>query len=303
MQMQKILKTKIGHDGYRRRKHCLFLAAPLSRIPPPLLERMTRLARRVQLKDLLSDRFLRELHHFLWTGPSVHGATTDAGWNCRDHAWVTALLARSLGHKPILLHGEALFVAGPNGRSESVSVRQRPHSWVAMEKVGAIDLSVKPQSRVSGNDFRLPIACVFANAWIPRARGKAVFTEDAAVLTRAAEELPQRRNQVSAVYLINEAEDFHAGHLTRAAGWIGSPLTLYLDSLYGNPSDLYAALMLHLRAFLEGGAQSLTGLPFDEAWRWIARVREGAIDRASRCIEARAGAGRQMSAQIAGQNA
>ena len=242
------------------------------------------MASRFQLKDLLAGRFLREMHHFLWIGPSVHGATTDAGWNCRDHTWVTALLARSLGHQPVLLHGEALFVAGPNGRAESVSVRQRPHSWVAMEKVGSIDLSVKPQSRVSGGDFRLPITCVFANAWIPRARGKAVFIEDAAVFARAAEELPQRRNEVSAVYLINEAEEFHAGHLTRAAGWIGSPLTSCLDSLYGNPSDLYAALMLHLRAFLEGDAQSLTGLPFDEAWRWLARVREGAIDRAHLCI-------------------
>jgi hypothetical protein len=262
---------------------------------------MTSLARRVQLKDLLSDPFLRELHHFLWIGPSVHGATTDAGWSCRDHAWITALLARSLGHKPILLHGEALFVVGPNGRSESVSIRQRPHSWIAMEEVGAIDLSVKPQSRVSGSDFRLPITCVFANAWIPRARGKVAFIEDAAVFARAAEELPQRRNQASAVYLINEAEDFHAGHLTRAAGWIGSPLTLYLDSLYGNPSDLYAALLLHLRAFLDGDAQSLTGLPFEEAWRWLARVREGAIDRASRRIETEAGAGRPMSSQMSGQ--
>lgn len=247
------------------------------------------MARRVQLRDLYSDRFLREIHHFLWIGPSVHGETTDAGWSCRDHAWVTALLARSLGHKSILLHGEACFVVGPNERSVSISVHQRPHSWVIAEKVGAIDLSIKPDSRVSESDFRIPITGIFANAWIPRARGKVFFLDDAAVFARAAEDLPQRRNQLSAVYLINEAEDLHAGHLTRAAGWIGSPLTLQLDSLYGNPSDLYAALMLHLRAFLEGDAQSLTGLPFDEAWRWIARVREGAIERARLCLEATAG--------------
>ena len=259
------------------------------------------MARRVQLRDLHSDRFLREIHHFLWIGPSVHGETTDAGWNCRDHAWVTALLARSLGYKPTLLHGEALFVIGPNGRSESICVHQRPHSWVAMEKIGAIDLSIKPQNRVSGSDFQIPISGIFADAWIPHAKGKVYFLEDAAVFAQATEELPQLRNQRSAVYLVNEAEHLHAGHLTRAAGWIGSPLTLRLDSLYGNPSDLYAALMLHLRAFLDGSAQSLTGLPFDEAWRWVARVREGAIERANRCIELGPGASRQMYSQMSGQ--
>jgi len=238
------------------------------------------LARRVHLRDLLSDRFLREIHHFLWIGPSVLGEATDAGWSCRDHAWVTALLARSLGHKPILFHGEALLVVGPNGRSGSISVHQRPHSWIAIEDVGAIDLSIKPDSRVSGSDFRIPITCIFANAWIPRAKGKVFFLDDAAVFARAIEDLPQRRNQVSAVYLINEAEHLHAGHLTRAAGWIRSPLTLHLDSLYGNPSDLYAALMMHLRSFLEGRVPGFSGLPFEEAWSRIASARQGAIVRA-----------------------
>lgn len=261
------------------------------------------MARRVQLRELHSDRFLREVHHFLWVGPSVHGATTDAGWNCRDHAWVTALLAHTLGHKSVFLHGEACFAVGPNGRSESTSIQQRPHSWVALDKVGAIDLSIKPENRVSGSDFRLPISCIFANAWMPRARGQAFFLEDAVVFARAAEDLPQRHNRISAVYLVNEAEDLHAGHLTRAAGWIGSPLTLYLDSRYGNPSDLYAALLLHLRAFLDGDAQSLTGLPFDEAWRWLARVREGAIERAARSMEIEPGTGSPMPARITEQHA
>ncbi len=256
------------------------------------------MARRVQLRELHSDRFLRELHHFLWVGPSVHGEATDAGWSCRDHAWITALLAHSLGHKSVFFHGEACFVVGPNGRAASTSIQQRPHSWVVLDKVGAIDLSIKPENRVSGSDFRLPISCIFANAWMPRARGQVYFLEDAAVFVRAAEELLQHRNQISALYLVNEAEDLHAGHLTRAAGWIGSPLTLHLDSLYGNPSDLYAALLLHLRAFLDGDAQSLTGLPFDEAWRWLARVREGAIERVGRRLELEPGTSRQAPMQF-----
>lgn len=260
------------------------------------------MARRAQLRDLLSDRFLREIHQFLWTGPSVHGEATDAGWNCRDHAWITAFLARSLGYNPALLHGEALFVSGPTGRSESVSVHQRPHSWIVIEEAGAIDLSIKPGHRVSGGDFRIPITGIFANAWIPRARGgTACFLDDAAEFERAVEELPRRRNRLSAVYLANEAEHLHAGHLSRAAGWIRSPLAVHLGSVYGDPSDLYAALLSHLRAFLEGSAPGLSGLRFEEAWGRIAGARQGAIGRARHWIAAAAEPRRGLPAQIAGQ--
>lgn len=259
------------------------------------------MARRVQLRDLLSDRFLREIHHFLWIDPSVIGGATDAGWSCRDHAWVTALLARSLGHQPALFHGEAFFAVGQNGRSAGASVRQAPHSWIVIEDVGAIDLSTKPDSNVSGVDFQLPITCIFANAWIPHGRGKAYFLDDPGAFARVTQDVPQRRNQATAVYLTHEAEHLHTGHLTRAAGWIRSPLAQRLGSLHGNPSDLYAALLLHLRAFLEGDAQSLTGLPAGEAWNWLARVREGAIERAQQSIEFTAGAG-NPAAELAGQN-
>jgi hypothetical protein len=80
----------------------------------------------------------------------------------------------------------------------------------------------------------------------------------------------------------------HAGHLTHAAGWIGSALTVWLDATYGNPSDVYAALLMHLRAFLEGGTRSLADLPFEKSWAIIADQREGAIDRARRYIEDKA---------------
>ncbi len=222
----------------------------------------------------------------------------DAGWSCRDHAWVTALLAQSYGYRPALFHGEAFFAVGPNGKSAGVSVSQRPHSWVVVEDAGAIDLSVRPDVRINGGDFRLPITCVFADSWLPRDRGSVSVLYDARVYANAIEDLPQRRNTLSAMYLVNEAEWFHAGLVTRAAGWIRSPLTQQLGATHGEPSDLYAALALHLRAFIEGEAQSLTGLPHAEAWHRLSRAREGAIERACRCLESEPGTGRQMSAQI-----
>ena len=215
------------------------------------------MVRRVQLRDLFSDRFLREIHHLLWLEASLNGEAMDGGWNCRDHAWVTALLSLSLGHTAALVSGEAFFSKGGTVASAASQFNVKPHGWAWVEGVGAIDLSVKPVSRIGSEDFRIPIKCIFAGEWIPRGRNNAIFLDNATQFAHAVEAAPTLRNQAAAVYLANESEYPHAGHLTHAAGWIGSTLTGWLDARYGNPSDVYAALLMHLRAFLEGSAPSL----------------------------------------------
>lgn len=238
------------------------------------------IARRVHLRTLHSERFLREIHHLLWSASSLSGHVVDAGWNCRDHAWVMALLVRALGYEAVVIHGEAHFIKGPNGNSGAVTYFQRPHTWLAVENVGAIDVSARATFQVGADRFQAAITCVFADAWLPRGRGNSYFFTDANAYARAVEELSGRRNQLSAVYLIQEAEQLHEGLLSRAAGWVGSPLTKRLGSIYGNPSDLYAALLLHLRAYLAGDAPSLSGLSVEESWARLAHARVGAIDRA-----------------------
>lgn len=246
------------------------------------------MVRQVQLRDLFSGRFLGEIHHLLWLEASLNGEAMDGGWNCRDHAWATALLSLSLGYTAALVSGEAFYSRGGIAGSAANHFNVKPHGWAWVDGVGAIDLSVKPVSRVGSEDFRIPIKCVFAGEWIPRGRCNAYFLDDAAQFARAVEALPNQRHRAAAFYLAKEAEYPHAGHLTHAAGWIGSALTTWLDARYGNPSDVYAALLMHLRAFLEGKAPSLAKLPFEKAWAVLADDREGAIDRARRHIEARA---------------
>lgn len=244
------------------------------------------MARRVQPRDLISDCFLREIRHFLWVESSLLGDRVDAGWSCRDHALVTAFLIRLLGYELVFRNGEALFAKRRNGKSDGFSFTQNPHSWLFVRGIGAIDLSIKPYTGVQGDDVRIGIKCVYGGEWIPRGRGKAYFFEDSSEFARAVDSLPQHRHQASVAYLAREAEYFHRGHLTHAAGWTASPLTKLLDSTYGaNPSDLYAALMLHLRSFLEGTAASMSIFSFSEAWSRLAEVRKGAIDRALQCMQ------------------
>jgi hypothetical protein len=100
------------------------------------------------------------------------------------------------------------------------------------------------------------------------------------------EELPRRENHTTAVYLAREAEHVHDGHVHYSAGWAGSPLTQRLDREYGDPCDLYAALFLHLRAFLFREAASLAGTPAPVAWRRLAASRAHAIPQAIACFDA-----------------
>ena len=245
------------------------------------------MARGVPLKEFASARFLRELHHLLWLDADTLAAgTVDAGWNCRDHALMAALLLKSFGRSPLLVHGEALFVRGACGGSACVTVTQRPHTWILLDGVGAIDLSIKPDFVSCGERFRLGLDGVFANDWLPRGKGRAYFLDDPAAFARAMDELPQRRNHATAVYLAREAEHLHEGHVRHSAGWIRSPLTHWLDANHGDPVPLYAALLLHLRDFLLRDAPSFAGRPAHDAWRALARSTADTVERAIACIGA-----------------
>lgn len=246
----------------------------------------TNPARRIQLRELVAPRFLREIHHFLWTDPQLIGNTLDAGWNCRDHALITALLCESFGFKALLVHGEALFVRGATGSSKSVSYTQRPHQWVSVDGIGALDLSIKPEFNNAGDIFRVPVQGVFANDAYPRGRACIYFLQNAALFMRAVAELPQQRSHTTIVYLTHEAEHPHAGHITHSAGWIRSALTGWLDAEFGDPCVSYAALLLHLRAFLLGEASSLANLPFNASWRHIVQSRGNAVTQATQLLRA-----------------
>lgn len=236
-----------------------------------------RSGRRAQLRDLVSDRVLREMHRFLWTGSSVSDTAVDLGWSCRDHAWLAALLAFRLGHAPALIHGSACYLARANAKRGPIEFTQDPHSWVVVD-TGALDLSIRPEIVSGGVSYRFPVRSLFANACLPRSNATAHFFDDGADAARAIEDHARRGGGTACVYVARETERLHEGHLHRAAGWIGSALTCYLDATHGDPTDHYLALLRHLCDFIDRQAPSLAGLPFDTAWSRIAATREGALD-------------------------
>lgn len=229
-----------------------------------------------QLRHLVAPRFLRELHHFLWTEPCLVGNQVDAGWNCRDHAWTLSFLLQSFGLESVVAHGEAFFATGPAAKRAAVSYAQAPHSWVMVKDLGAIDLSIRPDFSSAGDDFGVPIEWVFLNKGSAGSKCDTQFFNDDAAYRRTVEQLPQLRNRIGAAYRIDGYEQLEGNHLEFAAGWLRSSLSDRLGIRYGNPSRLYVTLLDHLGGFLRGTTASLAMLPFDDAWAAIADQQQRA---------------------------
>src|SRR5688500_7447143 len=104
--------------------------------PEPSPFRMGPAAFRIAMRDVL---LRRELNTALWIEPLVNRGAFDAGWNCRDHAWVTALLACCTGLPGIVFRGGATFISKYGGVSMAVAVPN--HAWAAVDRVGYVDLS------------------------------------------------------------------------------------------------------------------------------------------------------------------
>lgn len=231
------------------------------------------MASNFQLRQLISASFLHELHHFLWTDTRMVGDSVDAGWNCRDHAWIITFLLRAFGHESVVAHGKAFYASGPTGKRATISYSQQPHSWVMIRKLGAIDLSIKPEFISAGDVFQVPIDWVFLNKAGAKTRCDTLFFSEDAAYQNAVTHLPLRRNQAAVAYRTMEVELLDDGHFPFAAGWTRSSLCDRLGLRHGDPSLLYTALLMHLIEFIRGNARSLAALPFDDAWAVLAERR------------------------------
>ena len=100
----------------------------------------------------LVPALIQEIHALLWIEPLVNRGIYDPGWNCRDHALMVAgILAAHL--VPVqIVHGQAMFVAGPSGDRPPIGRGQdvndtTTHTWVEVPSIGIVDISPNLESR------------------------------------------------------------------------------------------------------------------------------------------------------------
>lgn len=217
----------------------------------------------------------REVHHFLHQAPHQNRGVLDQGWNCRDHALLTALLVHWAGHPTALMHGKAMFLIGPRGGKAGFGIEQKPHSWGAIENMGLIDLSIKKEAHDGSAELKLPFEAVFANETLPRGRGEVRPLKDEATYQRMVAEGSNRPGVSWILYVLERGELLDQGHIVYSGRWINSSLTDELKSRYGDAECAYAALFLHLIELCAGNKQSFSGM---ERWKAWGRLMESAHD-------------------------
>jgi hypothetical protein len=207
-------------------------------------------------KRLESIEFRREINTALWVPAFDNAGQPDAGWSCRDHAGVVAMLLRCEGMQTFVVNGRAAFFG-----SERSTLVLTSHSWAFALELGVWDLSVKAE--YAQNGMRVALSPV-AGGRVSRHRGGRVhFTNDTAefdaLLGSDANAMGLR-----AVYLDESLDKITTTYVESPAVWINSPLTDRLIARYGRAN--YAGLVLHLRGIVDGTQMPLASRGQEGMW-------------------------------------
>ena len=233
------------------------------------------MASRSDVESVCSEGFLTEVHHLLWVDPFDNDGVWDEGWNCRDHALVVGCLLKLMRHGCAILHGEACFVQGPVGAAPPQALAVPAHSWLGIDNIGFLDVSPR-LSKVQYPDWRgWPFQCVLRRRCVPT--GRLVLARTRSEYERQVGEATRADGARAAIYFGKKYQEVTKGLLLDAFARINSPLT---DRLRQRHDDcVYAKAVLHLYDFLNGDADTLTGIPQEEAWERVAARKGNAVHR------------------------
>jgi hypothetical protein len=231
--------------------------------------------------DLQDDRFLEELHHLLWMEACENKGMFDAGWSCRDHAFVVGALLKAVGEEVRLVHGKNIFIQGPAGSKPPVGIGQQDHemsghSWLKSDTGKIIDLSPRLHSGLPSHWAPLGFTGIVHGVWQPEGEGSVAGFTTALRYRQAVAEATHRQGSNVALYLEQFKASFSVSIVTDAVEYINSPLTDRLREL--QDPEIYSKCVLHLRGFIDGTRESLTELPQHEAWKYLSGQGAGATD-------------------------
>jgi hypothetical protein len=232
------------------------------------------------LPNFARHDFLAEIHHLLWLAPFENKGQWDEGWNCRDHALITACLVALCGQTPSILNGKVALVDGRSETTSPLGIEATAHSCVGVIDAGIVDLSLRfakmgrPPHAVSW-----PVEAIIHSQPVPPGVCNVTVTRSETDYERKVAEATHLPGTRSLVYQVYEGFQLTMRELEQAFEVTNSPLTDRLrDELCLQP-NAYAKAVLHLWNLLNGAALSLTSLSQDAAWREIAGRKGNAIWR------------------------
>ena len=216
--------------------------------------------------QLTTSAFLDEIHHLLWIEPGDNRGTWDEGWNCRDHALLTGIVAQLLKLTGAVIYGEATFVQGPSGDAPPVGLWQMTHAWLGIDGLGYMDLSPRLIRCREAKWRPWPLLCIAKSQCQPDGIFEMATSSDDYEQRVNAATYSQNRH---AIYLFREYKNVDLEFVENAFDFVDSPLTVKLSEQYG--STIYPKAAIHLFKFLKGENKSLRHLSREDAWETISR--------------------------------
>ena len=222
-------------------------------------------------RQLGTSAFKKEINHLLHTKSRIGGNDEfDAGWNCRDHALVMALLLKRKDSFPKIANGKCMYVQGPYLGNSPFGIGQENdhisgHSWVIDPRFDLIDIS--PVLEIKKHHFRASFNGIFGRVWLPQGKGRVVVCTDPHAYEQEINKATHLTGQSTAVYL-------HLNDFELTEKLIESPFK-FLDSELSDEAKkrfgagFYPAVVNHLRGFTLGETNSLTGMGKIKAWSTV----------------------------------
>ena len=214
--------------------------------------------------------FKKEINHLLYsTNHTASDGHFGAGWNCRDHALVIALMLKSGEVYPKIASGRCMFVQGPVSGNAAFRIGQEDdynggHNWLVHSKFGLIDVSPALQSKE--HRFREPFNGIFNRVWLPRGKGRVsvVLCHDQHDYVSQIEKASRAMAHSTALYL--HLDDHEVSHklIQSPFKFLNSRFSNEIKSRFG--SGFYPAVAKHLHDFVLGKSDSLAGMAKLKAW-------------------------------------
>ena len=214
--------------------------------------------------------FKKEINHLLYsTSFTGSEGEFDAGWNCRDHALVMALMLKSGDTYPKVASGKCMFVQGPYAGNPAFRIGQEDyyksgHSWLVHAKFGLIDVSPFLQSKE--HRFRVSFNGIFNRVWLPQGKERVsvVVCQDLPGYVGEIEKANHAMHHSTAVYLHLDDAEVSGKLIESPFKFLNSRFSTEIKSRFG--SDFYPAVAKHLHDFVLGKTDSLVSQGRIKAW-------------------------------------
>ena len=214
--------------------------------------------------------FKKEINHLLYSNSHTSSdGEFDAGWNCRDHSLVLALMLKSGDNYPKIANGKCMFVQGPFSGNAAFRIGQEDyyksgHNWLIHSKFGLIDVS--PTLLSGKHRFRAPFNGVFNRVWLPpgKERVSVVLCHDPHDYEEEIEKASHAMAHSTAVYFHSDEQEVTGKLIESPFKFLNSRFSTEIKQRFG--SDFYPAVAKHLHDFVLGKNNSLVSEGRLKAW-------------------------------------